>query len=203
VTVSRVLAIGELLWDLLPGGQRLGGAPFNVVAHLRQMGHEVALLTGVGDDERGRAALAEASELGVGTQFMRVVPGVPTGIVHVELDPTGIPRFDIVSPAAYEYVADDRGSVVEAARYAPDAVVFGTLAQRSPSVRHATTVVIEANPGSLRIYDVNLREGCWHPELVDELLSSATVVKLNDDEVRALDRCSTCPPIRTRASRVH
>ena len=183
---KRILAIGELLWDLLPGGQRLGGAPLNVVAHLRQMGHEVALLSGVGDDERGRAALAEASELGVGTQFMRVVPGVPTGIVRVELDPTGIARFDIVSPAAYEHVADDRASVAAAARYAPDALVFGTLAQRSRFVRHATTVVIEANPEALRVYDVNLREGCWHPELVDELLSCATVVKLNDDEVRVL-----------------
>src|ERR687896_317729 len=104
--VARVLGIGELLWDLLPDGPRLGGAPFNVVAHLRHMGHDVALLSGVGDDERGRAALAEA------------------------------------------------------ARYAPDALVFGTLAQQSPSVRHATTGVIEAKPGALRVYDVNLREGC-------------------------------------------
>ena len=181
-----VLGIGEILWDLLPSGPRLGGAPFNVVAHLRRLGHPVAYLTSVGDDDLGRRTLQEIRALDVDDSCVQVAAGAPTGTVGVALDAGGSPAFEIRSPAAYELTQAQPGTLDLVRRLGPHAVVFGTLAQRCPHVRVLTHEVFAALPGALRVYDVNLREGTWSPSLVAELAGEASVLKLNDDEVRAL-----------------
>jgi len=104
----KIVSIGEILWDVFPNAEHLGGAAFNFAAHARRLGHEVEFVSGVGDDERGRRALARAEELGMSTRFIRVIPGVPTGIVSVEIDPGGQPAFTIHRPAAYDYADFDR-----------------------------------------------------------------------------------------------
>lgn len=181
-----VLGIGEILWDLLPAGPRLGGAPFNVVAHLRRLGHRAGYLTSVGDDDLGRRALQEIRGLGVDDSLVQVTARVPTGSVGVELDARGIPTFEIRSPAAYEH-AEARPEVLDRVRRLdPYAVVFGTLAQRWPAVNAATHGVLSVLPGALRVYDVNLRKGTWSPGLVAELAREANVLKLNDEEARVL-----------------
>jgi fructokinase len=96
----RAVGIGEILWDLLPGGERLGGAPFNVVAHLHRFGWDAAFVTAVGNDPRGHEALERARRLGVDTSWI-AVSDLPTGVVHVAIDDNGVPDFEIVSPAAY------------------------------------------------------------------------------------------------------
>ena len=184
--MTAVLAIGELLWDLLPTGPRLGGAPFNVVVHLQRLGVDTALLSGVGDDDLGRRALAEARALGVRTDLVEVVRGVPTGTVGVQLDAGGHPTYAIHTPAAYERLGRDPVATVRAAGIRPDAIVIGTLAQRFAPVRAATRDVMAAFPDAMRVYDVNLRDGCWTPPLVDELLRDATMVKLNAEEAGVL-----------------
>lgn len=185
-TGTRVLGIGELLWDLFPDGPSLGGAPFNVVADLRRLGHAAAFVSAVGDDGLGRAALIASSALGVETTFIGVVADLPTGTVAVTPDPLEGHRFTIGSPAAYESIGDGDALIARLADWAPHALVYGTLAQRSAGVRALThRVATGIRPGH-RLYDVNLRDGCWTGDLVQELLGDATVVKVNQSEADVL-----------------
>ena len=183
---GRVLGIGELLWDLFPDGPRLGGAPFNVVANMRRLSHSAAFVTAVGDDELGRSAVAAVDELGVDTTFISVAPDLPTGTVAVTPDPVEGHRFTIGSPAAYASIGDADTLVTRLLDLVPEALVYGTLAQRSPAVRELThRVATEIRPVN-RLYDVNLRDGSWTGDLVLDLLKDATVVKLNGDEAVVL-----------------
>jgi fructokinase len=183
---GRVLGIGELLWDLFPDGPRLGGAPFNVVANMRRLSHSAAFVTAVGDDELGRSAVAAVDELGVDTTFISVARDLPTGTVAVTPDPVEGHRFTIGSPAAYASIGDADTLVTRLLDLVPEALVYGTLAQRSPAVRELThRVATEIRPVN-RLYDVNLRDGSWTGDLVLDLLRDATVVKLNGDEAVVL-----------------
>jgi fructokinase len=181
----RAIGIGELLWDLLPAGPRLGGAPFNVIAHLARFGVRTAYVSAVGRDERGREALDELGRLGVETTSVEL-NDLPTGTALVRLDPAGVPEFEIVSPAAYEAITPPtgRGSVLGGG--STELLVYGTLALRFKGPRATLRQLAHEAPTAERLYDVNLRPGCWEPTLVEDLLSSATVVKLNDDEQRVL-----------------
>jgi fructokinase len=189
---ARVLGIGELLWDLFPDGPRLGGAPFNVIADVRRLGHPAAFVTAVGDDQLGRAALEAVDALGVDGTFIATAVDLTTGTVDVIPDPVGGHRFVIRSPAAYESIGDDQGLIARIGAWRPDALVFGTLAQRFAPVRELTRqVCLGARPGH-RLYDVNLRDRTWDPDLVLELLGLATIVKANDDEARVLGTLLGC-----------
>lgn len=185
---TRVLGVGELLWDLLPDGARLGGAPFNAAANLRRLGHEVCFATAIGADELGRGAREAAARLGVDTRWILETAGLPTGTVDVDLDADGSPRFTIRSPAAYELLELGDADVAAITAWGPRAIVFGTLAQRFAAVRSSTRRVIDSAGIPDRLYDVNLRDGCWDDELVLELLPLATVVKVNADEAAILGR---------------
>jgi fructokinase len=103
----RVIGIGEILWDKLPSGSVIGGAPFNVVAHLARLGHEADYVTAVGGDEPGRAAIAEVRACGVGTSLIQVTEAAPTGVARVRADALGSVRFDIARPAAFEEIRLD------------------------------------------------------------------------------------------------
>jgi fructokinase len=183
-STCNVLGIGELLWDLLPGAERLGGAPFNVVAHLRRFGCHAAYVSAVGADARGRRAVREVASLGVDTSLIEVNE-LPTGVVRVELDAAGVPDYEVVSSAAYEAIVPLEGRTA-ALGDRVDLLVFGTLAQRFDGVRAATRRLAEEAPDAPRLYDVNLRRGCWTPALVRDLLRFATVVKANQGEREVL-----------------
>ena len=185
MALPKVLGIGELLWDLFPDGRRLGGAPFNVTANLRRLGHPAAFVTVVGDDVLGREAIRGATELDIDTDFIGISAERPTGTVTVVPDDRLGHRFEIGSPAAYESM----DAVADAERridtWGPGALVFGTLAQRFPSTLELTRWVAAAGPVE-RLYDVNLRDGTWSPGLVSQLVPLATIVKVNEDEARTL-----------------
>lgn len=157
-----VLGIGELLWDLFPDGPRLGGAPFNVTANLRRLGHPAAFVTAVGNDDLGRAAMAAAAGLGIDTDFVAVSPDLPTGTVDVVSDARLGHRFEIGSPAAYESLdpSGDVASRVEA--WGPQALVFGTLAQRAAGTLALTRRVAAGAAATPRLYDINLRMAAGH-----------------------------------------
>jgi fructokinase len=184
-TLPAVLGIGELLWDLFPDGARLGGAPFNVVANLRRLGHRTAFVTAVGDDDLGRAALTAADDLGIDTRFVATVLDLPTGTVRVQSDAAGH-RFGIASPAAYESIGDGAAIAARISAWRPDALVFGTLAQRFAGARTLTGEIAARPRTAQRLYDVNLRDDCWSPPLVLDLLALATIVKVNEDEATVL-----------------
>jgi fructokinase len=188
----RILGIGELLWDLFPDGPRLGGAPFNVTANLHRLGHDAAFVTAVGDDQFGRDALRTVEAFGVEATFISVALDLPTGTVAVEPGPRGGHRFVIRSPAAYESIGDGQALLARVAAWRPDALIYGTLAQRFGGARKLTEEIGRRIEPRHRLYDVNLRDGAWTHDLVLDLLGLATILKANDDEAKVLAALLGC-----------
>ncbi len=183
----RIVSIGEVLWDVFEDSEKLGGAPFNFAVHARRFGHQVIFVSAVGDDERGRAVLMRAGELGLEPGFIQVAPGAATGTVLVHLDSVGQPDFSIRRPAAYDALRLGREDLRRLAAFDPDWLYYGTLHQTDPAARAETRKLAGALPGAKRFYDINLRRHCYTAELIAELMATAHVVKLNDDEAVAVD----------------
>lgn len=181
----RIVSVGELLWDVFPDSERLGGAPFNFSAHAVRLGHEVFFLSAVGQDDRGRAALARAAGIGLPVEYIQQVPDAPTGAVTVQLDAEGKPAFTIHRPAAYDYLHLEAPAQIAALE--PQWIYHGTLHASEPRILSLIRELTQAMPAARRFYDINLRPNCYTPALVDELMRRATVVKLNDDEAAAVD----------------
>ena len=180
----RLVAFGELLWDVFQTGEKLGGAPFNLASHARCFSHDVCFISGVGLDRRGALALTVARKLRVSTDYIVRTAAAPTGTVDVTLT-NGQPSYVIRRPAAYDFLsapAEDLGA---------DWICFGTLVATNEHARAELKKLLAANPSARRFYDVNLRRDSWTPGLVSELIALADVVKLNDDEAALID-VSSC-----------
>ena len=179
----HAISIGEVLWDVIGPAEHLGGAPFNFALHLRNLGHSVDFISAVGNDERGRRVLTRMREAGLSTAYVAQLSGRATGTASVLLDAHGQPRFVINHPAEYDF---PRLLEEEAERLCsdnPQLIYFGTLFQMSPPAREVTLKVLRKCPAARRFYDVNLRADSYTPDLVYDLMSRATVVKVNEDEV--------------------
>ena len=183
----NIVSIGEILWDLFPDGERLGGAPLNFSAHATRLGERVTFVSAVGDDARGLEARRRAAELGLDAGSIQVVPEAPTGIVSVKVDAEGHPAFVIHRPAAYDRLRLDEAAIERLAALDPAWVYYGTLHQADPGSHAETSRLLAALPRAQRFYDVNLRRDCWTPELLDVLLRQSHAVKLNDDEAEVID----------------
>lgn len=181
----KLVGIGEVLWDLLPGGRQLGGAPANFTYHARALGADARIISRIGHDELGREALDRLTKLGVPTDCIEVDRTLPTGTVGVEVAADGQPQFTI-----HEHVAWDALSGEPAGRLAvaaADAICFGTLAQRSEPARSSIiSLVAAARPKALRIFDVNLRQNYFSSRLINESIAFADVLKLNETELPQL-----------------
>lgn len=178
----RIVAVGELLWDLLPEGKQLGGAPGNVAHHARQLGADAVLVTRVGKDALGDEACVQSNPVTLHTQRD---PLKATGTAAVQLGPDGQPKFVLAEDVAWDYIAFD-DATRDLARRA-DAICFGTLAQRSPVSRSTIRAIVDAAPAqALRVLDLNLRDPFWTRDIVDQSLEAASVVKLSDSELDRL-----------------
>jgi fructokinase len=179
--VYRVLGIGELLWDLLPDGAQLGGAPANYTVMAGRLGNQATILSRIGEDELGRRALAVLAPFPVDCGSLQADANEATGRVTVTLE-DGQPSYTIHQPVAWDFfeLSDEWKS--EAAR--ADAVCFGSLAQRSARSRDTIHALVGATrPECHRIFDVNLRAPFFDAEIVRESLNLASVMKMNDLEV--------------------
>jgi len=186
-TSIQVIAIGELLWDVFPNQQRLGGAPANFAIHYAQLSgdnHAVALVSAVGDDDLGATARASINETGVNTDLVSTVTH-PTGKVIVTTDSNGSPSYEIAADVAWDYLAG--GDAVSQAASNAQAICFGTLAQRSPMSRTVIQETVSATVESaLRVLDINLRPTMTDPEVFQRSLEIANVLKLSDEELPVL-----------------
>ena len=181
----KIVGIGEVLWDLLPAGPQLGGAPANFACHARALGAAACVATRVGDDHLGRLIRARFEELGIADGTIQVDDTAPTGTVSVALSDQGIPTYVI-----HENVAWDRLAVTPAALDAvckADAICFGSLAQRGEISRASIQRLVAAAPASsLRVFDINLRQKYFSREVIEQSLCLANVLKLNDGELPCL-----------------
>lgn len=177
-----IVCIGELVWDIFPERQVLGGAPVNVAYHLGCLGLPVRLLSKVGADHLGRQALVQLRTLGVPTEAIQVDEDLATGEVRVTVSNHNEPRFEIVAPAAWDNID---GQIAEAQVGQEEFVlVFGTLAQRDPRSRAVIRRLWEQ--AEFCFYDVNLRPPFTTKELVADSLHAARMVKVNEPELLIL-----------------
>jgi fructokinase len=178
---TEFYTFGEILWDCLPSGRHAGGAPFNVASHLAQLGVSVSLLSAVGQDPLGDEILEVAQHKGVNVQFVgRARIGLPTGTVLATVDSMGNATYELVQPVAWDEIivsAEASEAVAKA-----DALVFGSLASRSPYNLEQLDRLL-ALKGPLKFFDVNLRPPFADPQRIVELAAHADVIKLNHDEV--------------------
>ena len=177
-----VVGLGEILWDLLPEGKHLGGAPANFAYITNLLGDEGTVASRVGSDALGREATRQLANLGVGTNFVQRDPERPTGIVKVEMHGAGQPRYEIAEPVAWDYL-EWTPEWLKLAGDA-DAVCFGSLAQRSEQ-SHQTIrqFLMHTPPDAVRIFDVNLRQSFYSAQILCESAKLAHILKLNHDEL--------------------
>ncbi|MGO9107621.1 MAG: carbohydrate kinase family protein [Thermoguttaceae bacterium] len=181
------VGIGEILWDLLPGGRQFGGAPANFAYHAKALGSDAQVVSCVGRDELGDEVLAYLDRLGLGHEHIAVDPEHPTGTVSVRLDALGKPDYVIHEKVAWDHLNLLPQTLGLATR--ADAVCFGSLAQRSCVSRLAIRDFLAATrPECLRVFDVNLRQHYYNVDTIAVGLEAADVLKLNDEELLVIAR---------------
>ena len=177
----KIIGIGEIVWDMLPQGKQLGGAPLNFAHFAAQLGAEAYAVSAVGKDRLGDEALAAAAKTSVDLSYIQR-RDLPTSRVLITLDAAGIPQYEIVENVAW----DDLSCSEEALSLMSDAsvVCWGSLAQRSPLSRESILRLIDAAPEScLRVFDINIRQHYYSREIIEGSLKRTDILKLNEDEL--------------------
>lgn len=184
----RIISIGEVLWDVIGDKEYLGGTAINFAAHAARLGHTVFFVSAVGKDERGRRVFERMAEMGLSTRYIHEIATHPTGVVTVELDSAGVPRFTLHHPAAYDAPELTDTEVAGLLSPKPDWIYFGTLFQMSPQAKQLTYRLIDSGCGARLLYDVNLRKDSYTTPLVRELMPRGQIVKLNEEEAAKVDQ---------------
>lgn len=179
--VKTVTAVGEMLWDMMPSGPVLGGAPFNFMYRMNSLGVPGQLISRVGSDDLGRQALERMPPLGMDNRLIQIDEKKPTGKVNVTLDPLGDPVFEILPDQAYDYMQNTFDGYVSTSEC--ECFYYGTLALRSPKSRDAIEMYLDACPQAVKVLDLNLRRDCFSPEVVKNCLDQADVLKVNELEI--------------------
>jgi fructokinase len=177
-----VVGLGELLWDLFPTGEQLGGAPANFAYITSLLGDEGIPASCLGQDALGANAIRRLGELGLSTEFIQKDASHPTGTVQVDVDRMGQPRFEISESVAWDFLqwTPQWQKLAQQA----DAVCFGSLAQRSEQSRTTIRRFLTAlRKEAVRVFDVNLRQNFYTTQVLAESMKLATVVKLNHEEL--------------------
>jgi fructokinase len=188
-----VIVLGEVLWDLFEHSRQLGGAPLNFGVHARRLGHGVTLISGLGADELGEQAAGMIGALDLDTRFLQMTSRFPTGTAQVRTGPGGVTQFTIPRPAAYDAVDLSARDLDLLQQCAARWLYFGTLFASTDTGKNVLHRILRASPKAARFYDLNLRPGSDSPELVQELLQSANVVKLNEEELQRVHEFSGLP----------
>lgn len=177
-----IIGIGELLWDMLPSGKKVGGAPINFAYHAARSGAESYAISAVGKDSLGNEIMDEIDKVWINHIIEKV--NYPTGTVLVELN-DGIPNYTIVESVAWDFIPLTE-PMRELAQKA-DAICFGTLAQRSEVSRNTIRTILSlVSKQAYRILDINIRQHYYSKEIITDSLRSCNVFKINDDELNLL-----------------
>lgn len=176
---SKVICFGEILWDLLPTGKVAGGAPMNVAYHLNQLRVPAAMISRIGMDALGTeiANFLKSKKVPIGLVQRDGRHG--TGIVQVELNEKGSPRYEIVEGVAWDFIHGSQAA--QAAVKDSRAFIFGSLVARHEKSRQTLFALLELAP--FKVFDVNLRQPFFSKMLLDSLLEKANFVKMNDEEL--------------------
>ena len=178
--MGKVIGIGEILWDMLPQGKQLGGAPANFAYHVCRLGGDGWAVSAVADDELGKEIKSVLGEKNLKTCLCDVT--APTGTVAVTLDAAGVPSYEITEDVAWDMVP--YSSQLEELAKSAEAVCFGTLAQRSEISRNTIMKFLDSVPRDcLKVYDINLRQHYYSKEIISSSLAVSDILKINDEEL--------------------
>lgn len=189
-----VVGMGEALWDVLPEGKKIGGAPANFAYHVSQFGLPSCVVSAIGDDALGKGIIENFTSKGL-DQLIAEVP-YPTGTVQVEIDQTGIPLYDIKENVAWDNIPYTEH--LDALAKRTKAVCFGSLAQRNVVSRNTINHFLDTMPkdnDSLIVFDVNLRQGFYNKEILCKSMQNCNILKINDEELITVSRMFGYPGI--------
>ena len=188
-----VVGIGEVLWDVLPEGKKLGGAPANFAYHVSQFGLNSRVVSAIGNDKLGAEIERDFSEKGLEGIIEKVA--YPTGTVQVSLDDNGVPNYTIKENVAWDNIPFTP-ALKELAQHTC-AVSYGSLAQRNIVSRETIHAFLDAMPkeGAYKIFDINLRQNFYSKDIICESLERCNVLKINDEELVAVSRLFGYPGI--------
>lgn len=189
-----VVGMGEALWDVLPEGKKIGGAPANFAYHVSQFGLPSCVVSAIGDDALGKEIIENFTSKGL-DQLIAEVP-YPTGTVQVEIDQTGIPLYDIKENVAWDNIPYTEH--LDALAKRTKAVCFGSLAQRNVVSRNTINHFLDTMPkddDSLIVFDVNLRQGFYNKEILCKSMQKCNILKINDEELITVSRMFGYPGI--------
>lgn len=189
-----VVGMGEALWDVLPEGKKIGGAPANFAYHVSQFGLPSCVVSAIGDDALGKEIIENFTSKGL-DQLIAEVP-YPTGTVQVEIDQTGIPLYDIKENVAWDNIPYTEH--LDALAKRTKAVCFGSLAQRNVVSRETINHFLDTMPkddDSLVVFDVNLRQGFYNKEILCKSMQNCNILKINEEELITVSRMFGYPGI--------
>ena len=189
-----VVGMGEALWDVLPDGKKIGGAPANFAYHVSQFGLPSAVVSAVGDDALGHELVENLTSKGL-THLLETVP-YATGTVQVEIDQAGIPQYEIKENVAWDNIPYT--ARLEALASRTRAVCFGSLAQRNVVTRNTISRFLDAMPqtaDTLVVFDVNIRQGFYNKETLCNSMERCNILKINDEELVTVSRMFGYPGI--------
>src|SRR5882724_6302503 len=179
---ATIVGLGEVLWDMLPAGKQLGGAPANFAYMASLLGDEGLVASRIGTDSLSQETLHKMEGLNLSTEFLQQDPQHPTGTAVVEVDAAGQPKFTITPNVAWDFL--EWTPTWESLAKQADVICFGTLAQRSAQSRNTVRrFVSSARDAALRVFDVNLRQNYFSAELLQDSLRNPQLVKLNHEEL--------------------
>lgn len=178
------IGIGEILWDVLPGGKRIGGAPGNFVYHAKEFGAKPFVISAIGNDDFGVEIIKELKLKDIPVETIQI-NDKPTGTVNVLINSQGEPEYTIHENVAWDYISFDES--LQQISCKADIICFGTLAQRSRVSRETIKKILKAaKPEALIVYDINLRQHYFTKEIIENSLKQCNILKLNEDELPVL-----------------
>ncbi len=183
--MNRALVFGEVIWDVYPDKRVIGGAPFNFSAHLSHLGDEAYLISAVGNDELGMAALEEMNKHGVKVDFVQT-NSFPSGKCTVTLDENKVPAYHVHTDVAYDNIEISDGDIDAINSLGAEVFYFNTLIQRSDVSKKSLIKILKNCRFEHVFCDVNIREGCFDAESIRLCMENATIVKISDEEAHWL-----------------
>jgi fructokinase len=181
---KKIVAFGELIWDVFQDGKKLGGAPANLVFRVDMLGDEGYLLSRIGSDEAGKEALLMLKKLNVTDRYVQIDPVFITGMAIIKVGSEGRPDYLIEPDLAFDHIelTSDALKLVKEA----DCICFGTLVQRNGISRNTLRALLDEIPSTLKYLDLKLRKNCYSPQVIEKSLRIANILRVKENELYQL-----------------
>ncbi len=180
----KIVAFGELLWDLFPDGAKIGGAPLNLVFRVNTLGDQGLLISRIGQDEQGADALKMLNKLKISDELIQIDPVFPTGIATVRVGSEGRPDYIIEPDQAFDHIGISPEILKLMAE--ADCICFGTLVQRAEISRNTLREIVTAAPSALKYLDLKPRKNCFTKQVIEDSLRMANILRVKESELYLL-----------------